>query len=290
MDDRTWTIVQFAEDLTVEAISTSWIQGECCHWPPYKQKKLSTSIKKCESLNTNWPRHNIIFFRNATIDDYAKARQKAKTAEASGGHNSESECKGKRKRIQKIISSSSDESFENTEKNNLPPPSELTQLSLKPKTNFADSSLNLSQSRSEGTSMENTVSPRLSETVVCKTVYNIALDKNKNNKEWLDNNENGRTCFLHHENKILVEIKNQNHMLIGIMIDVLEEIREQKNHKIETTSTPIFVKYPDIKFPIGNDEDLKKFEEELQNEENFIEAVRMRQSLFIIEKINKKFS
>lgn len=70
MEDLTWTVVQFTEDRTVEAIPTSWIQGDFCHWPPYKQAKLKNSIKKCEKLDKQWPRHKIQIFRNATFGEY----------------------------------------------------------------------------------------------------------------------------------------------------------------------------------------------------------------------------
>ncbi|KAJ8965375.1 hypothetical protein NQ314_004187 [Rhamnusium bicolor] len=261
MDDRTWTIVQFSEDLTVEAIPTSWIQGEWCHWPPFKQEKLTTSIKKCEALNTNWPRHTIKIFRNATFDDYAKARLKAKVAEDFSDLNSESEY----------------ESLENIENTKLPPPPKMCKLSIKPNANGTVSSANLGQSRFEETFLKNTPSSS-AETMVHQTVSNTAVKSygNANSiKERPDgnNNSNGRICCLQHDNKILVEIKNQNHLIRGILVDVLNEIRELKNNKVETTSTSIFVKFPDIQFPIENDEDFHKFEEELGNEGNFNEVV-----------------
>ncbi|KAJ8927704.1 hypothetical protein NQ314_019801 [Rhamnusium bicolor] len=270
MDDRTWTIVQFSEDLTVEAIPTSWIQGEWCHWPPFKQEKLTTSIKKCEALNTNWPRHTIKIFRNATFDDYAKARLKAKVAEDFSDLNSESECKGKRKRIQKMLSSSSDESLENIENTKLPPPPKMCKLSIKPNANDTVSSANLGQSKFEETFLKNTPSSS-AETMVHQTVSNTAVKSygNANSiKEWPD----ALMSFLFII-KFWWRLKNQNHLIRGILVNVLNEIRELNNNKVETTSTSIFVKFPDIQFPIENDEDFHKFEEELGNEGNFNEVV-----------------
>lgn len=63
----TWTVVQFVEDGTVEAIPSNWIQGDMCHWPPYFHQKLVMAIRKCEALNTCWPTHKIKSFRNSTF-------------------------------------------------------------------------------------------------------------------------------------------------------------------------------------------------------------------------------
>ncbi|XP_039309118.1 uncharacterized protein LOC105204276 [Solenopsis invicta] len=108
MGEQTWTIVQFEEDETVEAVPSTWIQGQYCHWPTYSHDKLRTAIKKHETLNTCWPVHKIKSFKNFTFNDYLKARSKACTAEYTSDLNSEAEY-AKRKRIPKRISSSSSE-------------------------------------------------------------------------------------------------------------------------------------------------------------------------------------
>ncbi|KAJ8928082.1 hypothetical protein NQ314_019380, partial [Rhamnusium bicolor] len=189
--------------------------------------------------------------------DYAKVRLKAKVAEDFSDLNSESECKGKRKRIQKMLSSSSDESLENIENTKLSSPPKMCKLSIKPNANGTVSSANLGQSRFEETFLKNTPSSS-AETMVHQTVSNTAVKSYGNANSIKDN-------------KILVEIKNQN-LIRGILVDVLNEIRELKNNKVETTSTSIFVKFLDIQFPIENDEDFHKFEDELGNEGNFNEV------------------
>lgn len=67
MSERTWTIVQFVEDSTVEAVPSTWIQGQTCHWPTYSREKLMTAIRKHEPLNTCWPDYQIRSFRNSTF-------------------------------------------------------------------------------------------------------------------------------------------------------------------------------------------------------------------------------
>lgn len=64
---HSWTIVQFIDDATVEAVPSHWIQGDFCHWPSYAKPKMMTAIRKCESLNTCWPTHKVKIFRNATF-------------------------------------------------------------------------------------------------------------------------------------------------------------------------------------------------------------------------------
>ena len=66
----TWTVVQFVDDGTVEAVPSTWIQGDMCHWPSFPAAKMITSIRKCESLNTCWPTHKVKMFRNGTFGEW----------------------------------------------------------------------------------------------------------------------------------------------------------------------------------------------------------------------------
>lgn len=70
MSVKTWTVVQFEEECSVEAVPSTWIQGNFCHWPTYSQDKLMNAIKKHESMNTCWPRYTIKHFRNATYGKF----------------------------------------------------------------------------------------------------------------------------------------------------------------------------------------------------------------------------
>lgn len=70
MEGKTWTVVQFLDDSTVEAIPSSWIQGNNCHWPSFAKDKLFQAIRKSEPLNTCWPTHSIKIFRNATFGEF----------------------------------------------------------------------------------------------------------------------------------------------------------------------------------------------------------------------------
>lgn len=70
MDEQTWTVVQFEEDCSVEAVPSTWIQGHFCHWPTYSRNKLMVAIKKHEALNTCWPTYKIRSFRNSTFSEF----------------------------------------------------------------------------------------------------------------------------------------------------------------------------------------------------------------------------
>lgn len=70
MCEQTWTVVQFEEDSTVEAIPSIWIQGQFCYWPTYSREKLMCAIRKHEPLNTCWPKYKIKNFRNSTFSKF----------------------------------------------------------------------------------------------------------------------------------------------------------------------------------------------------------------------------
>jgi len=70
MDEKTWTVVQFEEDQTVEAVPSTWVQGQYCHWPTYSHDKLRAAIRKHEPLNTCWPSYKIRSFRNSTCSKF----------------------------------------------------------------------------------------------------------------------------------------------------------------------------------------------------------------------------
>ncbi|KAF5283338.1 hypothetical protein FQR65_LT13903 [Abscondita terminalis] len=219
----TWSIVQFLDDLTVEAVPSSWIQGDNCYWPTFSKSKLNAAITKCESLNTCWPVHKVKIFRNATFGDYLTARKKAKLAEDTSDLNTD-ECEtgtssGKRKRMQKILSSSSSESDEL-----ITPPKRI---------------VNGNQQQLKGP----------------------VMNKEQNIK---DNVE------------ILIQ---QNHIIRGIVTDILSEVREIKkklndklNNNAQTYTTSIF-NTPGIDFPINEEEQFQNLEKSLDNEDTFENTV-----------------
>lgn len=58
------------EDGSVDAVPSSWIIDNVCHWPPYPSQKLQNPLKKAEDVNTCWPTHTVNIFRNSTFGKY----------------------------------------------------------------------------------------------------------------------------------------------------------------------------------------------------------------------------
>ncbi|XP_029171707.1 uncharacterized protein LOC114941033 [Nylanderia fulva] len=69
MCEQTWTVIQFEQDCSVEAVPSTWIQGQFCYWPTYSRDKITSAIRKHESLNTCWPSYKIRNFRNSTFEE-----------------------------------------------------------------------------------------------------------------------------------------------------------------------------------------------------------------------------
>lgn len=255
-EEKTWTVVQF-EDETVEAVPTIWIQGDFCHWPSMAPPKLMMAIRKCEPLNTCWPTHKIKVFRNATFDHYMKARNKAKDAEETSDLASEMENENKRKRIQKVLSSSgsSDESI-------LPSPPKRCMVK---KFDISDNG-----------QLENETAvliPPFQENIAVQNVESVAIVQQEN---YLPQNLNQYCCQGCKDNasnlKVIIE---QNHLIRSISTEILSAMKEkgerdtfEKSHGSRCLYTDF-----DIHFPINCVEDLEKFEEVLKKEENFEAAV-----------------
>lgn len=70
MEEKTWTIVQFLDDSSVEAVPSTWVQGDLCHWPSFSKHKLYNAIRKSEPLNTHWASHRVKIFRNGTFGKF----------------------------------------------------------------------------------------------------------------------------------------------------------------------------------------------------------------------------
>ncbi|CAG9822070.1 unnamed protein product [Phaedon cochleariae] len=109
MSTKSWTVVKFEDENTVEAVPTTWILGSSCYWPPYSRDKLVAAIKNFEAPNTHWPLHKMEVFRNATFDSYLEARKESNVAEYASDLNIDEEAstrKNRHKRAKTLSSSS----------------------------------------------------------------------------------------------------------------------------------------------------------------------------------------
>ena len=109
MAQKTWIIVKFLGDDTVEAVPSNWVEGNSCYWPGYEANRLRSALKKCEALDKSWKKFAISTFGSAIYDDYAEARRKAKKAEDTSDLQSDAVSGQKRRIIPRTFSTSEDE-------------------------------------------------------------------------------------------------------------------------------------------------------------------------------------
>lgn len=57
--EKSWMIVRFIDEDTVEAVPTTWIINNKCYWPPFQIEKFVAAIKKHVEPNTCWPSYDI---------------------------------------------------------------------------------------------------------------------------------------------------------------------------------------------------------------------------------------
>lgn len=68
---KTWTIVIFTDEDSVEVVPSNWIVNDKCYWPSMlTSEKLKTAIKHHDAVNTSWPTYPIRLIRNGTFGKY----------------------------------------------------------------------------------------------------------------------------------------------------------------------------------------------------------------------------
>ncbi|KAF5300737.1 hypothetical protein FQR65_LT19314 [Abscondita terminalis] len=238
-EKQSWTIVLFIEDKSVEAVPSHWIQGDICHWPPYTSDKLMHAIKKCELLNTCWPTHPVKIFRNASFDDYGKARLKTRLAEETSDLNSDVDHQCRRKRAKKMLSSSDESDVSETI---LPSPPRQK------KNKTQDISRNI-----------NKVLDIPNSTALVLNADPITLNDSENPA--------CKTCS--EKDKYLKTLSEQLHIVRGLSVDILSELRDMKKQiqtgNTETQSVTFSMKFADTLFPITSDDQFNSLEKILEN-------------------------
>ncbi|KAK4885260.1 hypothetical protein RN001_001531 [Aquatica leii] len=217
MEEKSWTIVSFIEDNSVEAVPSHWIQGGLCHWPSFAKDKLLYAIRKCEPLNTCWPTHRVKVFRNATFDDYGKARLKTITAEETSDLNTDRE-ETKRKRIQKVLSSSESDLSDTI----LPSPPKQKKTRQDIKSSYSN------------------------------------VDETQSSTVQID--------------KYLKTLAEQVHIIRGVTVDILAEVKEIKKQinsgNTQEQKVTFAMKFPNTYFPITSDEQFDSLEQLLNIEDD----------------------
>ncbi|XP_076295397.1 uncharacterized protein LOC143216335 isoform X2 [Lasioglossum baleicum] len=267
----TWTVVQFVDDKTVEAVPTSWLEGDKCYWPPLPQSKLSNAIKKLEPPQPSWIQFTVKSFRNSIFSDYVKARAKAKEAEDSSDLQSEVDEYGlpKKRKITRPSWNTSSEELSSDDTMQPTPPS----LRRKPKIVTATSG---PYERRQQVEEE----PRSSSPIVTATSEESPSPRQQVKEEPRSSSsfENQETSQLDNNSTRLENycktILEQQHLLHNLLTEVLsrvERLEEKFNHYSAPGSRSIFDQ--NIVFPINCEQELQKFETYLQDENNFRDAI-----------------
>lgn len=64
---KTWTIVIFTDENTVEVVPTNWIQNNKCYWPSPTSDKMISAIKNHDAPNDSWPSYSIRLVRKMEL-------------------------------------------------------------------------------------------------------------------------------------------------------------------------------------------------------------------------------
>ncbi|XP_067208411.1 homeobox-like protein HDP1 [Linepithema humile] len=291
---KTWTIVIFTDEDTVEAVPSTWIIDNKCYWPSFTFEKLTAAIKNHEKPNTCWPSYPIRIIRNGTFANFSKATEKCSKAQNFSDVHSDvsswSPSTKKRKVIRKTYgsafeennSSSSDDNnnYNNLSKSNnknlskLPSPPHLTnEVSIKTMKKKSTDKTNIDNiNTSPSTSKE--LSRNLS------TLYDL---KDKEDLNGTDQSFTGECkCLVHlkHCEKYFKEIIRQQNILKANMwqyTDALQELTTSINHlvtnnkvnQVQETTSFLTIFY----FPVQTEEDLTRVDGYLNTEKNFNAAM-----------------
>lgn len=242
--EKTWTIVKFIEENTVEAVPSNWLVGDRCYWPPYSREKLIYSIRNYDEPNTCWPSYNISIFCNGIFNSYLEARNKTKVAEYTSDLNDE-DAKSRKYRKKKNHTISSEESeVEYTGKLPSPPLKPKAKTGLKPS----------------------------------------FQTQNQTPLELPDDSKDKASCYCsccpaHRGQEIdehMKKITKQYYFMSNILKDIssrLESINiSQNSDNLHDNMDSLFVKFSI--FPINTSENLAVIEEHLQETNNFKAACK----------------
>lgn len=66
-----WTVVEFVDSETVEAVPSLWLHNDNqCYWPHFPRQKINCELKKCTSPSSNWPLYTVRVFKDGTFGNY----------------------------------------------------------------------------------------------------------------------------------------------------------------------------------------------------------------------------
>ncbi|XP_078036313.1 uncharacterized protein LOC144469675 [Augochlora pura] len=199
-----------------------------------------------ETVTSPWlQRDTMNIYRNDNFDDHMKARGKTKTVVDTSNLQSEIESTLlNRKRKREVLGKSDDSSMDE----------ECTPPKIKQEWVMADP-----------------------EVVNVDSVKREIEEENYSEQCNIEN-EAVHTCCKGclERDSTLKTIIEQNHLIWGLLTDVLKEIRELKDDKNKTEDRKKFFlrKFPQLQFPLSTERDILTFESILNNSEEFENGVQ----------------
>lgn len=69
--EKSWSVIKFPEENSVEAVPTSWLCGEYCYWPPWNKERTAAAISNCKPPDVDtWQTFLFTSFRNNVFGKY----------------------------------------------------------------------------------------------------------------------------------------------------------------------------------------------------------------------------
>ncbi|KAF5300891.1 hypothetical protein FQR65_LT09054 [Abscondita terminalis] len=278
--ETNWCVVQFKEDKSVEAVPTTWVVNNNCHWPPFTKAKLSTALQAGELPDDTWNIYPVHVFRNSVCGDYLTARKKTERATITSDLESTSENEdGRKKRkivVKRFSSFSSAEEYDSdrvADTKFAEPPqlkrkmniSTLTQTILKDLTD---------DNREDDIQLRCLPSP-------AELTNELSLSKD------VQSNQPAPPMGLSDAKldkliDLTTKIIKQQTIIKGMVSGVMEELANVKLKLDKIPNTPDLAGesiYTLCNLPIDSDEDMNTFEDILKDEEIFKKAVKEISSL-----------
>ncbi|XP_076293883.1 uncharacterized protein LOC143215555 [Lasioglossum baleicum] len=285
MEAPTWTVVQFIEDGSAEAVPTNWVERDKCYWPLLPQNKVRKAIKNSVQRNNGlWSQHHVKMFRNGTFEDYAEARAKAKALGKTSDQQLEMEAGCSKRKMEQPLSlsrvgDSSDEEILDTSSNNKKHRTMVTPDPVDPDPVDPDSA-------DPGPVDPDPVDPNAvyqkmmlthSEEDPLATSRDAEENESVQQQSSSGKQDEGYCCnACCRRDEQMSIIVQQNQAIQTLLTDVLQQI-ETKNNIIRTMSTdiktPFFQRFWGLQFPLNTEEQLAEFQELLDTSDNFYDAV-----------------
>ncbi|XP_050516945.1 uncharacterized protein LOC126891722 [Diabrotica virgifera virgifera] len=260
---KTWTVVCFCSDNAVQAVPTTWINGDTCLWPALPREKLNNALKNCE-YNSCWPMHKVRIFRDSTYEDYATARTKAAKAEYSSDLNSDPDVRRSRKRRTFTSSESEDESRIKKK-----PKKKAINLPTPPSWNMPTVLLDYEDMNNTIDTNGSFIRESMEITAAAANFSGANLKETEDVSEITDDKHNCKrnSQILYNIQSLLIEVNER-------LIEVNNKLSANPQQSLEGPSVDDVLERISIELPVDSEEKLENLEQFLASTENYKSLVQ----------------